>query len=381
MKADVTGICKPALPAPLSGMHLDEIRQQIDIIDTDIIRLLSERAELVHEVGNFKKRNGLEIYAPEREEALLQRLLAKNAGRLPEKSIRAIYREIMSAALALEEDLKIAYLGPEGTWTHQAALEKFGASLTYLPQANVRTVLEKIVQREAYYGVVPYENSVEGAVTHTLDLLADSSLKICAQIPLTIDVCLMSLGELAAIRRVYGHPGVIAQSRDWLSSHLSGVEILEVSSTSRAASLVHEEGDGTAMVGSPLTASLNDLHILARHLQDPERTRPQITRYVVVGRLACPPTGNDRTPVLITDSVNTQSLLETLRLLSELEIEVAQIESHPQAGDSRRLAFFVELKGHAEDLAIQDAVRRLLSQGKQVAILGSYPALVPPAVG
>lgn len=362
-------------------MTLDEIRQHIDAIDTDIVRLLAERAELVHEVGNYKRRNGLEIYAPEREEALLQRLLAKNAGRLPERSLRAIYREIMSAALALEEDLKIAYLGPEGTWTHQAALEKFGASLSYLPEANVRAVLERIEQREATYGVVPFENSVEGAVTHTLDLLADSALKICAQIPLRIEVCLMSLGELEGIRRVYGHPGVLAQSRPWFAAHLAEAELIEVSSTARAASLVHEEGPGTAMAGSPLTASLNDLRILARHLQDPERESPQITRYVVVGRQACPPTGNDRTAVLINDAVGAQSLMETLSLLQELAIEAPQIESHHQGGDARKMAFFVELKGHATEPALASAVQRLLGQGKQVAVLGSYPAVPDSAAG
>ena len=163
-------------------MPLDDIRIKIDEIDTQLLDLLSARADLVHEVGVIKKKEGLQIYAPDREEALLQSLSQKNKGRLPEKSIRAIYREIMSAALALEEDLKIAYLGPEGTWTHQAAIQKFGHSVAYTPHPSFAEVFDSVTRRRADYGVVPIENSTEGAVSHTLDLFVDSPLRICAQI-------------------------------------------------------------------------------------------------------------------------------------------------------------------------------------------------------
>ncbi|MCB1086629.1 MAG: chorismate mutase, partial [Verrucomicrobiae bacterium] len=160
-------------------MTLEDLRKKIDTIDTELLRLLNERADVVHEVGLLKKREGLAIYAPEREDSLLKSLIAKSDGRLPEKSIRAIYREIMSAALALEEDLKIAYLGPPGTWTHQASISKFGHSVAYLPQPNLADVFDQVNRGLADYGVVPIENSTEGAVTHTLDLFADSPLKIC----------------------------------------------------------------------------------------------------------------------------------------------------------------------------------------------------------
>ena len=168
-------------------MNLDQIRQKIDELDGSLLRLLGERADLVHQVGEIKKRDGLQIYAPEREEALLRRLIEMNQGRLREESIRAIYREIMSAALALEDDLTIAYLGPEGTWTHQAAIKKFGHSVRYLPQPNFADVFDQVARRVAHYGVVPIENSTEGAVSHTLDLFVDSPLHICAQILLRIE--------------------------------------------------------------------------------------------------------------------------------------------------------------------------------------------------
>ncbi|MDG2125519.1 MAG: chorismate mutase, partial [Verrucomicrobiales bacterium] len=187
-------------------MSLDDIRKKIDEIDSGLLRLLNERADLVHTVGEIKKREGLSIYAPEREEALLQALAAANreiGGRLPEKSVRAIYREVMSAALALEQHLKIAYLGPEGTWTHQAAINKFGHSVAYSPQPNFETVFDMVARRKADYGVVPIENSTEGAVNHTLDLFAESPLKICAQVFLRIENALMSNEEVGDIDVIY----------------------------------------------------------------------------------------------------------------------------------------------------------------------------------
>ena len=174
-------------------MSLDEIRTRIDTIDQQLLELLSQRADLVHEVGLIKKREGLQIYAPDREDALLRKLVTMNKGILPEKSIRAIYREIMSAALALEEDLKIAYLGPEGTWTHQAAIKKFGHSVNYNSHSSFAEVFDDVARRRADYGVVPIENSTEGAVSHTLDLFVDSPLRICAQILLRIENNLLSV--------------------------------------------------------------------------------------------------------------------------------------------------------------------------------------------
>ncbi len=202
-------------------MNLDDIRKQIDLIDRELLGLLSQRADLVHEVGVVKKRDGLQIYAPEREQALLDRLVTLNEGRLPEKSIKAIYREIMSAALALEDDLKIAYLGPEGTWTHQAAIKKFGHSVGYSPQPNFSDVFDQVERRQVSYGVVPIENSTEGAVSHTLDLFVDSSLHICAQILLRIENCLMASIPREEIKTLYSHPQVFGQCQQLAAEEFS----------------------------------------------------------------------------------------------------------------------------------------------------------------
>ena len=219
-------------------MSLEDHRKQIDSIDTDIIRLLNERADIVHEIGEIKKQNGLEIYAPEREEKLLRSLVAKGkGGRHPEKSIRAIYREVMSAALALEEDLKIEYLGPVGTWTHQAAIGKFGHSVKFLPQASFADVFEQVERGVADYGVVPIENSTEGAVTHTLDLFADSPLKIYGQVMMTIENNLMANCDRKDITTIYSHPQIIAQSRNWLGKTFPQIQPIEKSSSAAAAEI------------------------------------------------------------------------------------------------------------------------------------------------
>src|ERR1700735_1143902 len=221
-------------------MSLPEIRIKIDALDDQLIALLNERADLVHEVGVVKRAEGSEIYAPEREETVLRALAAKNTelkGRLPEKSIRAIYREIMSASLALEKDLAIAYFGPESTNTHQAARSKFGASVRYTPQVTIADVFDVVARGNADYGVVPIENSTEGAVNHTLDVFMESELRICAQILLKIENHLVAKIPKSEIRKIYSHPQVFGQCRNWLRLNLPGVELIEVSSTSRAAGM------------------------------------------------------------------------------------------------------------------------------------------------
>ncbi|MFZ9941962.1 MAG: chorismate mutase, partial [Luteolibacter sp.] len=262
-------------------MNLDDIRRQIDAIDQELLALLNRRADLVHEVGVVKKRDGLQIYAPEREESLLRRLISMNQGRLSESSIRAIYREIMSAALALEDDLKIAYLGPEGTWTHQAAIKKFGHSVSYSPQPNFADVFDQVTRRSADYGVVPIENSTEGAVSHTLDLFVDSPLHICSQILLRIENCLMSAIPRGEIRTLYSHPQVFGQCRAWIHKNFPHADLVEVSSTTKAAQIAQEQAkQGAAALGGPLAAEIYSLKVLESSIQD---RATNTTRFLVIG--------------------------------------------------------------------------------------------------
>lgn len=352
-------------------MNLEELRTKIDAIDTEMIRLLNERADVVHEIGVIKKRDGLEIYAPEREEKLLRSLVAKGeGGRLPENSIRAIYREIMSAALALEEDLKIAYLGPAGTWTHQAAIGKFGHSVAFLPQASFADVFNQVERRIADYGVVPIENSTEGAVTHTLDLFADSPLKIYGQILMPIENNLMAKCPREEIRQIYSHPQIIAQCRRWLGAHFRGIQPVEKSSSAAAAAIAAEE-PGAAVLGGTLLAELYGLSVLERSIQD---LANNTTRFLVISHKTCPPTGDDRTSVMFSVRDEPGSLHRALEPFEKFSINMSKIESRPSKRRAWEYYFFVDIAGHCDDPALVDVIRQLERHCSFVKVLGSYPA-------
>lgn len=352
-------------------MNLDDIRQQIDSIDRDLLELLSRRADLVHEVGVIKKRDGLQIYAPDREDALLRRLVEMNQGRLPETSIKAIYREIMSAALALEEDLKIAYLGPEGTWTHQAAIKKFGHSVNYSAQPNFSDVFDQVARRAADYGVVPIENSTEGAVSHTLDLFVDSPLHICSQILLRIEHSLMAAVAREEIKTLYSHPQVFGQCRNWLHKNFPEVDLVEVSSTTKAAEIARDQAkEGAAALGGPLAAELYGLKLLEERIQD---RSTNTTRFLVIGEKTCPPTGNDRTSLLFAIHDRPGSLVSALQAFDHCQINLSKIESRPSKRKDWEYIFYVDLAGHCEDDKVAQALEELSRHCSMVKLLGSYP--------
>lgn len=352
-------------------MNLDDIRRQIDEIDRDLLDLLNRRADLVHEVGVVKKRDGLQIYAPEREESLLRRLISMNQGRLSESSIRAIYREIMSAALALEDDLKIAYLGPEGTWTHQAAIKKFGHSVSYSPQPNFADVFDQVTRRSADYGVVPIENSTEGAVSHTLDLFVDSPLHICSQILLRIENCLMSAIPRSEIRTLYSHPQVFGQCRSWIHRNFPQADLVEVSSTTKAAQIAQEQAkQGAAALGGPLAAEIYGLEVLESSIQD---RATNTTRFLVIGQKTCPPTGHDRTSVLFAIHDRPGSLVKALQAFDAFHINLSKIESRPSKRKDWEYVFYVDLAGHCEDPQVSQALTELHQHCSMIKLLGSYP--------
>ncbi len=352
-------------------MSLEDHRQKIDSIDTDIIRLLNERANIVHEIGVIKKENGLEIYAPEREEKLLRSLVAKGAGgRLPENSIRAIYREVMSAALALEEDLKIAYLGPAGTWTHQAAIGKFGRSVKYLPQPSFADVFDQVERRIADYGVVPIENSTEGAVTHTLDLFADSPLKIYGQVMMPIENNLMANCAREEIQSIYSHPQIIAQCRSWLGANFHQIQPVEKSSSAAAAEVATKEPNA-AVLGGELLSEMYGLKILEQSIQD---IAHNTTRFLVISHKTCPPTGNDRSSVMFSVRDEPGSLHKALEPFEKFSINMSKIESRPSKKRAWEYYFFVDLAGHCEDEDFASVIRQLEKHCSFVKVLGSYPA-------
>jgi chorismate mutase/prephenate dehydratase len=353
-------------------MPLEDLRKKIDALDAELLRLLNDRADLVHEIGVIKKAQGLQIYAPEREEAVFQGLVRKNAeanGRLPEKSIRAIYREIMSAALALEDDLRISFLGPAGTWTHQAAINKFGASVDYAPVESLEEVFDAVARRQAHYGVVPIENTSEGAAIHTLDLFADSPLHICAQILLRIENCLMAAGPREEIRTLYSHAAIFAQCRLWLQKHFPKADLIEVPSTTRAAEIASRTPNAGAL-GGALAAQLHGLNVLDSSIQD---HATNTTRFLVIGERTCPPTGRDRTSIMFSVRNEPGSLFHALAPFNELHINMSRIESRPSRRRDWEYFLFVDVLGHEQDQKVATALNGLAQHCSFVKILGSYP--------
>ena len=354
-------------------MDLNELRVKIDALDSELIRLLNERAELVHHVGETKRADGLEIYAPQREDQLLTALAAKNTaqgGRLPNEGLRAIYREIMSASLALEKDLVIAYFGPEATWTHQAARNKFGASVSYLSRSSIGDVFEAVSRGRADYGVVPIENSTEGAVNHTLDVFIESELRICAQLTLKIEHHFMAAVPRDEVRKVFSHPQVFGQCRQWLHDHLPNVDQVEVSSTARAGEMAAKATDAGALAGR-MVAELHGLRILDAGVQD---RATNTTRFLVIGPKDCPPTGRDKTSLMFGVPDRAGALFSALEPLQRGAVSMSKIESRPSKRKPWEYVFFVDVEGHRQDERLVAAIDEVEARTSFLKILGSYPS-------
>jgi len=353
-------------------MNLSEIRERIDATDEQIIRLLNERADLVHEVGVIKKAEGSAIYSPEREEQVFRKLIAKAAAlksRLPDKSIRAIYREIISASYALEKGLVIAYFGPQSTNTHQAARSRFGASVEYTAQVTIADVFDAVARGKADYGVVPIENSTEGAVNHTLDVFMESDLRICAQILMRIENHLAAKIPKGEILRLYSHPQVFGQCRNWLRLNLPSVELIEVSSTPRAAELASQEPHSGALVGV-MAAEAFGLELLERSVQDnPNNT----TRFLVIAHQTSARTGDDRTSLMFSLQDKPGALFSAIEPFKRLKINMSKIESRPSKRKAWEYFFFVDIDGHTDDEAVKEALAELERHCTFVKVLGTYP--------
>ena len=350
-------------------MNLSDHRKAIDKLDERILELLNERTQHVLAIGEIKLKAGEEIYAPHRETAVLQRLIKLNKGPITTESLKAIYREIMSSALSLEKSMTIAYFGPEATFTHQAAIRRFGASLRYSPQKTISDVFAEVSRNRADYGVVPVENSTEGVVTHTLDMLVDSDLQIVSQIVMPIQQCLLSNSQRRSIKKLFSHPQALAQCRTWLQNNLPNVEIIEASSTTRAAELAAQEPN-TAAIASSLAAERYNLRILETDIQD---NSANITRFLVLGRQCSPPTGRDRTSIVFSIAHQVGALHNTLAPFRRYKINMTKIESRPNKRKAWEYFFFVDCEGHIQDRKLTRALEDLAKYCKFLKVLGSYP--------
>jgi chorismate mutase/prephenate dehydratase len=350
-------------------VNIPEHREAIDKLDTQLVRLLNERTRHVLAIGEIKLKAGEEVYAPHRERAVLNRVCKYNAGPMTDHSLRAVYREIMSGALALEKLLKIAYLGPEGTFTHQAAIRRFGSSLQYSPQKTIADVFNEVSKNRADHGVVPVENSTEGVVTHTLDMLVDSDLKIVAQIILPIQQCLLSNVTRHRIRKLYSHPQSLAQCRGWIQNNLPNVEILETSSNARSAELAARER-GSAAIAGMMASEKYGLPVLEQDIQD---NPANATRFFVLGRQCSPPTGHDRTSLMVIIPDKVGALHHALATFRRRRINLTKIESRPSKRKAWEYVFFIDCDGHAQDRKVAKVIEALAEECPFLKVLGSYP--------
>src|SRR5438309_755671 len=350
-------------------MNIPEHRKAIDMLDAQIVKLLNERTRHVLAIGEIKLKAGEEIYAPHRERAVLNRIDRLNEGPITNESLHAIYREIMSSALSLEKTMTIAYLGPEATFTHQAAIRRFGASLRYSSQKTISDVFTEVSKNRADYGVVPVENSTEGVVTHTLDMFVESDLKIVAQIVLPVQHCLLSNWRRSQIKKLYAHPQALGQCRGWVQNNLPRVEIIETSSNARSAEFAAREKESAAIAGV-LAAEKYGLPVLEYDIQD---NAANATRFLVLGRQCSPPTGKDRTSVMFSIVHEVGALYRALAPFRRYRINMTKIESRPSKRKVWEYFFFVDCDGHMNDRKVANALALLGDQCSFVKVLGSYP--------
>jgi len=352
-------------------MSLDDQRKRIDELDEQILQLLNERVRCAAEIGRIKRENGGEIYVASREEQVLKKLEALNQGPLDNAAIRAIYREVMSAAIALEKPMLIAYLGPEATFTHQAAVKKFGQSIDYLATPAIPDVFHTVAKGEADYGVIPIENSTGGSVLDSMDMFFDSKLKICAQIYLTITQNLISRSPVKEIKKVYSKDQGILQCRDWLHAHMPTASLHNCESTTKAVKIASESPD-CAAIASSLAADLYGVPVVEANIQD---RSDNSTRFLVIGKQSSGfiPDMKYKSSFLVSIKDEVGALENALMVFAKRGLNLSKIESRPSGKIAWEYCFFIDVNGHYEEEPVAEAVSELKGACPFVKWLGSYP--------
>ncbi len=356
---------------PTMDDSLKQLRDSIDSIDKEIVERLNERVRLAARIGHIKHEQGMDIYVPSREEEVFDKLVASSKGPLPDKALRKIYREVISAAIALEKQLTIAYLGPEGTYTHQAAMKQFGSSCNYSRCRVVPDVFAAVKRGDADYGIVPVENSTQGTVLGTLDDLVQSELLITAQVYLEINHFLVSKSPLSEILTVYSKDNALGQCRQWLARMLPDAEQIACDST--AAAVVHaRDNEGVAAIGSRVAAEMYEVPIIAENIAD---VGDNVTRFIVIGKHSSPPLGKgrDRTSIVFTIRDRPGQLVDVVSCFSKRGINLCKIESRPTRRKAWDYYFYIDFIGHVDEAHVKEAMSELESLCPMVRWLGSYP--------
>lgn len=354
---------------------LEQLRQEIDAVDQQLLELISQRARIAQKVAEVKNSSEEQnhFYRPEREAQILRKIIEQNKGPLSEEEMARLFREIMSACLALEQPLDVAYLGPEGTFTQTAALKHFGHSVHATAFGSIDQIFREVESGASNYGVVPVENSIEGVVNHTLDMLNHSSLLICGEVELRIHHHLLTnAADIGDIEKVYSHQQSLAQCRAWLDAHLIKAERVSVSSNAEAAKLAAAQKHAAA-IASETAGELYELNCLASNIEDqPDNT----TRFLVIGKKMCPPSGQDKTSLIFSAPNKPGSLHAMLSCFANNGVSMTRIESRPSRREMWDYVFFVDIEGHAEDTKVKKALGELEDHAAMVKLLGSYPRAV-----
>ncbi len=349
---------------------IEGLRKKIDLIDDEIVRLLTERAEVVTKIAQIKRDAGLPFHNPDRERAILERVTASCKGMFPKDALKVIFREIISASLSLEEPLKVAYLGPEGTFTHLAAIRHFGSSANYIPVERIKAIFEAVEAKRADYGLVPIENSNEGVVSYTLDVFVDCDLKIAAEVLLEVSHNLLSRdGDIKKVKRVFSHPQASAQCREWLERHLPQIPVLDAVSTAKAAEIAAQDEEAAA-IASELAARLYDLNFIERRIED---NKNNFTRFLVIARDYPKKTGKDKTSIMFSLKDKPGALFNVLLPFKKANINLSKIESRPSKRRAWEYIFFADMIGHIEDKVLREAIEEVKDNCLYLKHLGSYP--------
>jgi chorismate mutase/prephenate dehydratase len=356
------------------GDSLDELRRGMDQVDEQIVGLLKQRAEISRRVWAAKKGNAAEVYAPAREAEVLAHVADLADGALPAEHVRAIYREILSSSRALQRAPRIAFLGPKATFGHQAALQRFGDAAEYVPAPTNPDIVGEVERGNADYGVIPIENSTEGPVGESQDRLVETALKVCDEVTIAVAHCLLARGGIDEVRTVYSHPQAAAQCRRWVAQNLPGRDVVHVPSTGLAAERASAE-PGVAAIATRLAADVFGLSVLASNIQDVSNN---YTRFWVVGpRMSERPTGHDKTAVVFSIRDRVGALRDVVQVFAQAGISLSAIQSRPSKSKAWDYVFFFELRGHADEPHVQEALRAAEQHTVFLKVLGAWPV---PAV-
>lgn len=356
----------------MKKMNIQKLRKVIDAFDEKLIDLLNKRTKCAIEIGQLKKKSGKSVFMPAREQKVYDNVKKFNKGPLNSKMLMAIYREIMSSTIVLQNPMKVAYLGPQATFTNLASIKKFGSQVEYIATQTITDVFSEVERDNCDFGVVPVENSIEGAVNHTLDMLVDSDLNICSEIRLDIAHNLLAKCPLKSIKRIYTKDQVFGQCRIWLETHLPNCEFIEVTSTTKAAEIAAKE-KGSAAVASSLAAQVYKLNILAQSIEDSPHN---MTRFLVIGKKQAKRTKRDKTSIVFSVKDRVGALHDMLNAFRASKINLTKIESRPSKRKAWDYYFFVDMQGHMSDPKLSKAFAQLEKKCHFLKVLGSYPISV-----